>query len=169
MRLSVGIFAHNEEQTIGATLGSLFRQTLLGAGVRDELGVSWIEVLCLANGCTDRTVDVARTHGAGLGPHLSYRVVEMPERGKSRTWNAYVHELSDPSAEFLILMDADVIFERDDVLEQLLRQLLADRHAEVATDTPVKSFTREAQNLSIADRGSPAASGQKSKVGGLYG
>jgi glycosyltransferase involved in cell wall biosynthesis len=167
MRVSVGIFAHNEEQNIGATLGSLFRQSLLKTPL--DLDVSSIEVLCLANGCTDGTIEVASRHNPIALSSIDYRVVEMTEPGKSRTWNAFVHDLSDRNADFLILMDADIIFEAEDVLEQLLSRLLAERHAQVATDTPVKAFTRDAQNLSIADRGSLAASEQKSMVGVLCG
>jgi len=167
MRLSLGIFAHNEEQNIGATLESLFRQTLLKQP--NVLDVNAIEILCLANGCNDGTVEVASGYRPSGSPAISYRVVEMPEAGKSRTWNAFVHDLSDRSADFLILMDADIIFEGDDVLEQLIRQLIAEPHAEVATDTPVKAFTKDAESLSIADRGSLAASKQKSMVGVLCG
>ena len=167
MRLSIGIFAHNEERNIGATLESLFRQTLLKDSTDYE--VNSIEILCLANGCTDATVEMARSCGQSTAARIGYRVVELPEPGKSRTWNAFVHDLSDRDADFLILMDADIVFEGDDVLEQLLRQLIADRHAQVATDTPIKSLRREAKNLSIADRGSLAASEQKSKVGVLCG
>ena len=167
MRVSVGIFAHNEEQNIGATLESLFRQSLLKTPL--DLDVSSIEVLCLANGCTDGTMEVASRHNPIALSSIDYRVVEMPEPGKSRTWNAFVHDHSDRNADFLILMDADIIFEEEDVLEQLIRQLIAEPHAEVATDTPVKAFTRDAENLSIADRGSLAASKQKSMVGVLCG
>ncbi|HMJ05130.1 MAG TPA: glycosyltransferase family A protein, partial [Chthoniobacterales bacterium] len=158
---------HNEEQNIGATLGSLFRQTLLTEPKR--LDVSSIEILCLANGCSDGTVELATSHGMKLTSPIRYQVVDIPEPGKSRTWNLYVHDLSDRAADFLILMDADIIFESDDVLEQLLQQLLADPHAEVATDTPIKSLPREKKNVSITDRSSLAASEQKSKVGMLCG
>ena len=66
-------------------------------------------------------------------------------------------------------MDADIIFESDDVLEQLLRELCADPRPQVATDTPIKAFTRQTENLSMIDRGSLAASEQKSKIGVLCG
>ena len=167
MRLSIGIFAHNEEQNIGATLKSLSKQTVLNEG--NDLELSSLEIACLANGCNDGTVKVASSYAPMFGSQIRYRVVELPEAGKSRTWNAFVHQLSDPEADFLILMDADIVFEGDHVIEQLLQRLLADAHAQVATDTPVKAFTRDADSLSIADRGSLAASEQKSNVGVLCG
>jgi glycosyltransferase involved in cell wall biosynthesis len=169
MRVSLGIFAHNEEQHIGATIESLCSQSLLVPEVSNDLGVTSMEIMCLANGCTDATVNIAREHAPDFQPEISYRVEDIPEPGKSRTWNRYVHELSDPAADFLILMDADIIFESANVLEQLLRRLFADLHAQVATDTPVKSFTREKRKLSLADRGSLAASEQKSMIGVLCG
>jgi glycosyltransferase involved in cell wall biosynthesis len=169
MRLSLAIFAHNEEQNIGATLNSLLRQTLLGEASVTEFDVASLEILCLANGCTDGTVALARAYASEFPSQISYRVIDLPEAGKARTWNAYVHDLSDQAAEFLILMDADIIFESDDVLEQLLRQLLADEHAQVSTDTPIKSFTVETGKLSMVDRSSLAASEQKSKTGVLCG
>jgi glycosyltransferase involved in cell wall biosynthesis len=169
MRLSVGIFAHNEERNIGATLESLFRQSLLKERAPKDLDISSVEILCLANGCSDGTVKVAIGCAPTPSSRIDYRVIDMPEPGKSRTWNAFVHDLSDRKADFLILMDADIIFERDDVLEQLLRQLLADTHAQVATDTPIKSFTQESDDLSMIDRGSLAASEQTSKIGVLCG
>src|SRR6476469_3700600 len=110
MRLSLGIFAHNEGQNIGATLESLFSQTLFLAPTAKRNGVDALEVLCLANGCRDRTVDVANSYGRKLPPFVSYRVMDLPQPGKSRTCNAFVHELSDPGADFLVAMDADIIF-----------------------------------------------------------
>lgn len=169
MRISVGIFAHNEEQNIVSTLQSLFGQTILDGRYQSELGMTSIEVLCLANGCNDRTVEMAQSCAPAPNSGTSYRVIDLPEPGKSRSWNRFVHDLSDRAADFLIFMDADIIFDSDDVLQQLLRRLLEDPYAEVATDTPVKSFTREMKRLSIADRGSLAASEQKSKIGVLCG
>jgi glycosyltransferase involved in cell wall biosynthesis len=169
MRVSIGIFAHNEEQQIGAALESLFQQSLLREHGPERLGVSSIEVICLANGCTDATAEVARDYSSAATSTIDYRVIEIPRPGKSRTWNAFVHDLSDTRAKFLVLMDADIIFETEDVLEQLLRQLLADCHAQVATDTPVKSISKHPEQLSLIDRGSIAASEQKSQVGVLCG
>jgi len=169
MRLSIGIFAHNEEQNIGATLESLFRQTLFDEAAARRLELNSLEVLCLANGCRDATAEAARRFGKTLPPGTSYRVIEIPEPGKSRTWNLYVHELSESDADFLILMDADITFEHHDVLEQLVRRLLTNPHAEVATDTPVKAFAARSGELSMADRASVAASKQVPKEGVLCG
>src|ERR1700677_1579580 len=93
-QVAIGIVAWNEERGIGATLRSLFEQSLF-----EELGRrGWkCEIICLANGCTDRTAIVAseifdtqmRDH-----PHRdAFRagVVELTERGKINAWNQFVH------------------------------------------------------------------------------
>ena len=168
MRLSIGIFAHNEERYIGATIESLLRQTLLNEPLPNGFTWSSIETVCLANGCSDATAKVARGYSSAVPSGIDYRVLDMREPGKSRTWNAFVHELSNPGADFLILMDADIIFGSEDVLEQLVGRLIADPHALVATDTPVKSISKESE-MSLVDRGSLAASQQKSQIGVLCG
>ena len=48
--------AWNEEASIGPMLGSLFRQSIFQRLAERGPGC---EVICLANGCTDRTVAVA--------------------------------------------------------------------------------------------------------------
>src|SRR3954447_20271005 len=54
--VSIGIFAWNEEEAIQSTLSSLLNQTLF-----EELAKSGrhCEVVCVLNGCTDRTPEKA--------------------------------------------------------------------------------------------------------------
>ena len=72
--LSVVIPAHDEEATIGRCLDALASSPMAGN----------LEVVVVANGCSDETADVARRHGAGL-PRL--RVVELAEPGKPGALN----------------------------------------------------------------------------------
>ena len=67
---SVVIAAHNEENTIGSSLDALLAQRTSTP----------IEVIVSANGCTDRTVDVATRPGV--------TVVVSPEAGKAAALNA---------------------------------------------------------------------------------
>ncbi len=67
--VSVIIAAHNEQAVIGACLDALHRQ-----------GVEDLQVIVSANGCTDRTADVAAAHGA--------TVIDRPEPGKAGALNA---------------------------------------------------------------------------------
>src|SRR2546423_1265069 len=89
---SIGIFAWNEERAIAAALDSLFEQSLFGE-LRQRRASC--EVICVVNGCTDRTPLVAaeifktqaRQHPEAKG--FSLRVVELAERGKVNAWNQF--------------------------------------------------------------------------------
>src|SRR5258705_58404 len=54
--VSIGVMAWNEEKSIGRMLDSLFGQSLFAELARQNLAC---EVVCVANGCTDRTTAVA--------------------------------------------------------------------------------------------------------------
>jgi len=86
--VSVVIAAHNEESTLGATLGALLGQA--GAGTA--------EVVVSANACTDRTVQIAGACGA--------IVVDRAEQGKAAALNA-----ADAVATGYprIYLDADIV------------------------------------------------------------
>ena len=85
---SVVIPAHNEEAVIGRCLRTLLTGAPPGS----------LEVIVAANGCTDRTVDIARSV-AGV------RVVEVSEAGKAKALNA-----GDAAATVLprFYLDADI-------------------------------------------------------------
>src|SRR5438046_3043297 len=95
--LTIGILAWNEESAIVPMLDSLFAQTIFRSlAARGER----CEVICLANGCTDRTVPVTREifermereHPDRAG--LSAWVADIPEPGRNNAWNRFIHELS---------------------------------------------------------------------------
>ena len=68
-RLTVAIPARDEERLVGRALAALAAQRALdGAPLAPEL----FDVLVFANGCRDRTAQVAR----GAAPHLRVQVVE---------------------------------------------------------------------------------------------
>ena len=54
--VSLAIFAWNEERAIASSLKSLFQQTLFAELAGRALSC---EVICLCNGCTDRTAALA--------------------------------------------------------------------------------------------------------------
>lgn len=140
-RVSIGILAWNEEGSIGDTIESLFAQSLMREGGG---GVGGVEVVCVANGCTDSTAGAARDafarFGGGVdgGRGVDLRVEEVEERGKENAWNRFVHEFSDRGAEFLILMDGDVRIGAACSLESLVGALLADERARIAGARTVK-------------------------------
>jgi hypothetical protein len=158
--VAIGIVARNEESGIGATLRSLFAQTVFSEFNRRG---KKCEIFCLANGCTDRTVEVAEVvFDAQKRRHpdryaINARVVELPERGKINAWNQFVHALSAREARFLFLMDSDIIIHRQETLWNMLRALEEDAEAHIAVDRPCKNILFKPRKT-IWDRLSLAAS-----------
>lgn len=140
-RISIAVRAWNEEAVIRRTLESLFAQSLFKElSARGE----GCEVLCIPNGCTDRTAEIAtavfaeqeRSHP--FADTFVASVRDMREAGRNHTWNAFVHGLSAPEAEFLFLMDSDILFNRPATLFNMYRALLDNSAAQIASDQPVK-------------------------------
>jgi hypothetical protein len=154
MRISLGIFAYNEAARIGATLASLRSQDLFAATDRD------IEIVVLPNGCRDNTAAVAQealaTLFSGL-PGVRARVENLPEPGKSRTWNRYVHELADPAADVLVFMDGDISLVGEATLRLLVEALVAHPEAHASVDVILKDIAFK-QNLTAREKMSLAAS-----------
>lgn len=100
--LSIAVLAHDEEGSIARMLASVARQTAWRSRRADER-----ELVVYANGCRDRTAEVARAFAA---EHPGVRVVETTERGKSQAWNAVRAELRR-DAEWWIFADADVLLD----------------------------------------------------------
>lgn len=141
MIISIGILAWNEEESIGMALQSLLEQTLIRelADVADDR----LEIVVVPNGCSDRTAERAAEAlraGAASQPadRFAWRVENLSEAGKVNAWNHFVHRFSDPAADYLFLMDADIRFTHPDTLKNMVLSLEATPHAEVATDLPQK-------------------------------
>lgn len=111
--VDIGVFAHNEAGQIGPMLDSLLAQDLFSGA-----GAPCLHIL--ANGCTDTTVAEARAAIAARGLEAVARIHDLPEGGKSRTWNRFVHDLSRPEADFLVFMDADIRIPNPDMLHGLV-------------------------------------------------
>ncbi len=141
--VSLGVLAWNEEAAIRPMLESLFRQSFFAALARCHLRC---EILCVANGCTDRTPAIAaEIFNAQTRDHpgkdtFSCRVVELPERGKLNAWNVFVHQLSSPEAEVLFLMDGDIVLHHPETLWNMYEALENNSKASIATDQPIKDI-----------------------------
>jgi glycosyltransferase involved in cell wall biosynthesis len=158
--VAIGIVAWNEEVGIAATLQSLFEQSLFA----DLARRGWrCEIYCLANGCTDRTASVAKSiFDTQMREHpqrdaFRAHVVELSERGKINAWNQFVHSLSPGKAQFLFLMDSDILIHRAETLSAMLRALESDPQAHIAVDRPCKDLFFKSRR-SLWDRLSLAAS-----------
>jgi glycosyltransferase involved in cell wall biosynthesis len=159
IQIAIGIIAWNEEASIRATLDSLFQQTLFR---KFSLRRWKCQIVCLANGCTDRTAAVAaeifsaQSRGHRYKAAFDARVVELTQRGKVNAWNQFVHSISSSEARFLFMMDADILIHRPESLWKMLRALENDLDASVAVDRPCKDILFKPRK-SLWDRLSLAA------------
>ena len=120
VRTAVAILAHNEEPRLRDTLDEVRRQTFL------EAEGAAVEVVVVANGCSDGTVDVARRFIAEHGLEDRFRVVDIPEQGKTHAWNRFVRELAAAETEIFVFQDADISFRTPDTVERLIQTLRDD-------------------------------------------
>jgi hypothetical protein len=141
--LSIGMMAWNEEDSICTTLESLFRQSVFE---RLHARREQCEILVLANGCTDRTVAVARElfermdreHPWADG--FTARVIDIPEAGRNNAWNRFVHEFSAVEAQFIALMDADIVFHHRDTIYSLMATMEQRPHVSATSGRQCKNL-----------------------------
>lgn len=112
----VCVLAHNEEKHLEATLSAIC------AG--DDL--TPVPVFVYANGCTDRTVAIARRFS---GRHQQVVVRELPVASKPCAWNA---AFAEHATEYIIFADGDIIPDTR-AADILLETLAADPAAVIAT------------------------------------
>jgi glycosyltransferase involved in cell wall biosynthesis len=137
--ISIGILAYNEAPKIAKTLASLRQQSIFYLN-QDHYRV---EVVLVPNGCTDDTVAIAdrifaQPEWQDIQPHTRCRICAMPIAGKSQAWNRYIHELADPSTNYFVLMDADIVFGELETIAYLVQQLVHDANAWMSIDQPIK-------------------------------
>lgn len=146
--VSIGILAWNEEKAIGSTLRSLLEQSLFAELDRRGLGC---EIVCVINGCTDRTPEIASQVFSEQANRHSYRdsftgrVENLSEQGKQNAWNQFVHRCSSREAQFLIVMDADILIHRKESLWRLIVALQSDERLSVAATLPCKDIVFKRQ------------------------
>jgi glycosyltransferase involved in cell wall biosynthesis len=141
--VSIGILAWNEEKSIGRTLRSLLQQTLFA-----ELGKRNFscEIICMINGCTDRTPEIAAqifSEQSIKHPYcqcFSGRVENLSEQGKQNAWNQFVHRCSSRDAQYLIIMDADIVIHRTEALWNMIVTLENDHEISVTATMPCKDI-----------------------------
>ncbi len=96
---SLGIPAHNEEESIARMIGRVLKSR---AWIRHK---KRREIIVCANACTDKTVDIVR----GLqreNPEI--KLIETPVKGKNNAWGIIVRN-SNPHARNIFFSDADVL------------------------------------------------------------
>jgi hypothetical protein len=106
LRCSVGIMAYNEEANIAHAIATVFDQEV-DNGVVDE-------VIVVASGCTDRTVDIV-TALASDESRLRL-IVEAERAGKASAINQFIADARSP---VLVLVNADTLL-LDGTIDALL-------------------------------------------------
>ncbi len=159
-RISIGLCAWNEETTIENALSSILEQDIFQDSTK---WIETIEIVCLANACTDRTVQVARTFlerklkALQSGPVVTWKVEDVPWGGLARALNVLTHELTDPLADFIFKMDCDVTIEGSGAMRELILALERDPVAQIAVPISLKHIIKS-RKKSAVDQFSIAAS-----------
>jgi glycosyltransferase involved in cell wall biosynthesis len=136
--ISVGIFAHNEAHRIAASLHSL---PLHREDIRFHL---------LVNGSSDSTAEIARSIAAN---HPSLIVHDLPQGGKSRTWNHYIHHLIRSDESHFVFMDGDATL-TPNAIDALCASLDSFPMANAASGMPMNGRQhRKYQETLRRDRG----------------
>ncbi len=137
--ISIGIIACNEAKTIGKMLNSLWQQNLFQK-IASNLE---IEIIIVPNGCSDNTAQVAQAklHNLPKTANITWKICEIKQPGKSNAWNLYVHQLSNPKADYLFLMDADIQLLQSQTLDSMLQTLATETTAWVSVDKPIKDVS----------------------------
>lgn len=161
LRVEIGVFSHNEAEGLASTLRGMLAQDIFSSDMQAHL-------IVLANGCTDSTVDVARSID-----HPALRVVDLPQGGKSRTWNSFVHEISARETDILIFADADIVLPDRATLQRLAKGLAAQSSLFALSSQPVKDISLTSEKLTLTERLIAASAGgmddwQTSICGQLY-
>ncbi|MGQ8364674.1 glycosyltransferase family A protein [Glaciecola sp. 1036] len=100
MSYNIAVFAYNEEKHIQQSLKTIY----------DNVDKDLNAVYLLANGCTDKTVELAekfkQTHELD-----SLNIITIKIGDKCNAWNHYVHKISpDANADCHFFVDSDVVF-----------------------------------------------------------
>lgn len=136
-KISVGILAYNEETAIQQTIASIGEQSIIEDGRAYHL-----EIICVANGCRDRTAELAGQAIDRLreqrGSWVTGRVEVVERPSKENAWNEFVHRCSSVDSDFLVFMDGDVKLLNRDSLRSMVEALRASPRAYVCGARTVK-------------------------------
>ena len=111
MRLFIQIPCLNEEATLPATLRDIPRQIE---------GIDSVEILVIDDGCTDRTVEVARTMG------VDHIVRFAANRGLGHAFAAGIDRCLELGADIIVNTDGDNQYQGSDI-PKLVRPILEGR------------------------------------------
>lgn len=143
------MLAYNEAAGIGKTISSMLAQSVFHEASAAAQVSAW-EIVVVPNGCTDDTAQVAEVALlAGIAQLNAVRVAHsvrvLTQGGKSNAWNHYIHEMSRPDADVIVMIDSDIEFGHHDTILNCLTELRTNTHAELVVDLPLKDFVKKAK------------------------
>jgi glycosyltransferase involved in cell wall biosynthesis len=154
LKISVGVVAWNEESSIVLALESILKQSIFRNAQRFGCET---ELIVIANGCTDRTVEVtadffekARREFPEGGP-VRLRLEMVPEAGFANAWNLLAHTYSRPDADFIYFVNADIVMNQDSAFEWMLNELQKNSGMQVVSPVGLKHI-EAAKCKSLCDR-----------------
>lgn len=159
MNISIGILAYNESAIIRATLHSLLEQSLFN---QPDSGMV-IEIVVVPNGCTDDTAAISRATleelvKPSVHTNVNWRVCEVEQAGLANAWNLFIHEFSEPKADYLFVMSADIQLLDTQTLRSMIEALETRPEAWVSVDKRIKDVAIK-ENKSLMEQLSTLASG----------
>jgi len=110
IRCSVGVTAYNEEANIGRLLEALLEQRLYQVQIA--------EIIVVASGCTDRTVEIVQEFAA-CDPRIQLYVQEKRE-GKTSAINLFLAH----AGEAICVLESGDTLPHEDAVENLVRMFL---------------------------------------------
>src|SRR5690348_8002034 len=113
MKVSVAVPAYNGERNIGLLIDSLRAQRTRRAEI--------VEIVVVASGCTDRTVEIVRERQQRRGVRVRL-ITEPARRGKVAAINTYLDH-GDPHVDAICLCSADVLV-APEAIERMVQCLL---------------------------------------------
>ena len=136
--VTVALSALNEEGNILNFLKSVLAQK--------EEGFILEKILVISDGGTDRTVELARSLNSN-----KIEVIEQKERaGKAQRLNEIYKLLT---SDILVQSDADVIFENEFVIRNLIKPIIENDKVGLCAGNPIpmkgKTFTERAVNCTV--------------------
>jgi len=123
-KLIIQIPCYNEEATLGFTLSALPRQLP---------GLDCIEWLIVNDGSTDRTVEVARTHGVDHFVHFPHN------QGLAKAFMAGLEACLRAGADIIVNTDADNQYCAEDI-PKLIAPILSGEAEIVVGERPIKEM-----------------------------
>lgn len=110
----IGVMAYNEEANIGKLLHALTRQKITCCRLQ--------EIVVVASGCTDRTVEIAE-EWADRDSRITV-FVQKERKGKASAVNLFIQHAR--SADLLVLESADTLPADEHTIECLIKPLIED-------------------------------------------